>query len=242
MTIYWGGPEGYKENRRTQLPVNCANSCTVGDYSGQGKLDLYAVAYRTSRCRDIMSHLYFNDGKGNFSVHNVKYLFQHSASGCVSGDFNGDGYTDLAIACHKEYGNHCSHSFIFWGGPDGLSNDRKTVLPTTGPHGMTTVDPGNILDRGPKERYTSEVHQLPQGETVKSIAWEGVCTSTSWVEVEIRAAASEAELEKAEWITVESGENISKLGLTDYIQYRLALCADCACGTPRIEAVRVISE
>lgn len=242
VTIYWGGPEGYKENRRTQLPVNCANSCTVGDYSGQGKLDLYAVAYRTSRCRDIMSHLYFNDGKGNFSVYNVKHLFQHSASGCVSGDFNGDGYTDLAIACHKEYGNHCSHSFIFWGGPDGLSNDRKTVLPTTGPHGMTTVDPGNILDRGPRERYTSEVKELPQGETLKSVTWEGVCTSTSWVEVEVRAAASAAELENAQWITVESGENISKLGLGGFVQYRLALCADCACGTPRIEAVRVISE
>lgn len=242
VTIYWGGPEGYKENRRTQLPVTCANSCTVGDYSGQGKLDLYAVAYRTSRCRDIMSHLYFNDGKGNFSVHNVKYLFQHSASGCVSGDFNGDGYTDLAIACHKEYGNHVSHSFIFWGGPDGLTNERKTVLPTTGPHGMSTVDPGNIMDRGPKEHYTSEVKALPAGEKIKSIKWEGVCTSTSWVEVEVRAAGSEAELDHAQWVTVESGSDISGLNLGGFVQYRLALCANCACGTPRIESVSVISE
>ena len=239
VTIYWGGPEGYKENRKTQLPTYCSNSCTVGDYSGSGKLDLYAVAYRTSRCRDIMSHVYLNDGKGNFGLRNVQYLFNHSASGCVSGDFNGDGYTDLAIACHKEYGNHVSHSFVFWGGPDGLSFDRKTVLPTIGPHGMSTVDPGNILDRGPKEFYTSVAKEIPAGSKVTSIAWDGVCTSTSWVEVEVRAAATVAELENAAWQTVESGADISALNLTGAVQYRLALCAKCACGTPRIESVTV---
>ena len=239
VTVYWGGPDGYKENRKMQLPVSCANSVTVGDYSGQGKLDMYAVAYRTSRCRDILSHLYLNDGQGNFGVRNVKYLFNHSASGCVSGDFNGDGYTDLAIACHKEYGNHCSHSFIFWGGPDGLSDERKTILPTTGPHGMCTVDPGNIMDRGPKEHYTSEAMTLPAGAVVNSIAWEGECTSTSWVEVEIRAAADEAALADAAWQSVESGADITALGLTGAVQYRLALCAKCACGTPRITKVEV---
>ncbi len=239
VTIYWGGPEGYKENRRTQLPASCANSCTVGDYSGQGKLDLYAVAYCNSRCRDINSHLYLNDGKGNFGMRNVRYLFNHSASGCVSGDFNGDGYTDLAIACHKEYGNHVSHSFIFWGGPDGLSFDRKTVLPTIGPHGMSTVDPGNIMDRGPKEHYTSEIKELPAGTKLTSIVWDGVCTSTSWVELEVRAADSAADVENASWQSVKSGADLSSLQLSGAVQYRLALCAKCACGTPRIESVTV---
>lgn len=239
LTIYWGGPEGFKENRKTQLPVTCANACTVGDYSGQGKLDLYAVAYHTSRHRDILSHLYLNDGKGNFSVNRVQYLFNHSASGCVSGDFNGDGYTDLAIACHKEYGNHVSHSFIFWGGPDGLNESRKTVLPTIGPHGMCTVDPGNIMDRGPKEYYMSEIKCLPEGTKVQSVTWEGYCTSTSWVELEIRCAEKESEIEGAEWRQVECGSDITNMGISGAVQYRVALCAKCSCGTPRIESVSV---
>ena len=33
--------------------------------------------------------------------------------------------------------------------------------------------------------------------------------------------------------------NISALGLSGAVQYRLALCAKCACGTPRIESVTV---
>ncbi|NLM78662.1 MAG: VCBS repeat-containing protein [Ruminococcaceae bacterium] len=239
VTVYWGGPDGFKENRKMQLPTSCANAVTVGDYSGKGKLDLYAVAYRNSRCRDILSHLYLNDGEGHFSINNVKYLFNHSASGCVSGDFNGDGYTDLAIACHKEYGNHCSHSFVFWGGPDGLSDERKTILPTTGPHGMCTVDPDHIQDRGPRERYTSAVMTLPDRSVVNSISWEGECTSTSWVEVEVRAAKNLDSITDALWQRVDAGTDLSAMGLAGAVQYRLALCANCSCGTPRITKVAV---
>ena len=233
ITVYWGGPDGYCENRKMQLPASCANSVTVGDYNGNGQLDIYATSYNNGRCRDLLSFLYKNNN-GNFSAMDVKYLFNHSGSGCVSGDFNGDGYTDLAVACHKEYGNHEAHSFIFWGGPDGLSDERKTVLPTTGPHGMCTVDPGNIMDRGPKEHYTSEEKILPTGMQMQRITWFGECTSTSWVEVEVRAAESSDTLRDAAWIPVQNGADISALKLCGVVQYRLALCAKCSCGTPRI--------
>ena len=238
VTVYWGGPDGYRENRKMQLPASCANSVTVGDYSGSGSLDIYATSYNNGRCRDLLSFLY-RGNHGRYSVRDVSYLFNHSGSGCVSGDFNGDGYTDLAVACHKEYGNHNSHSFIFWGGPDGLSDERKTVLPTTGPHGMCTVDPGNIMDRGPRERYTSEVFELPAGARVRSIRWEGECTSTSWVETEVRGGQ---DIERAEWRAVRPGEDLAPLGLTGKAQYRLALCANCACGTPRVRRVIVTCE
>ncbi len=238
VTVYWGGPDGYQENRKMQLPASCANSVTVGDYNGNGQLDIYATSYNNGRCRDLLSFLYKNDN-GRFHAANVQYLFNHSGCGCMSGDFNGDGYTDLAVACHKEYGNHCSHSFIFWGGPDGLSEDRKTVLPTVGPHGMSTVDPGNIRDRSDKEHYISQAKVLPAGTGVRSIRWEGICTSSSWVEVEIRAAAEEQALENREWIPVKPGEDLCDLKLNGVVQYRLALCAKCGCGTPRITAVTV---
>lgn len=238
ITVYWGGPEGYQENRKMQLPASCANSVTVGDYSGSGSLDIYATSYNNGRSRDLLSYLYPGD-HGSYSLENVRYFFNHSGSGCVSGDFNGDGYTDLAVACHKKYGNHVSESFIFWGGPDGLSEERKTRLPTVGPHGMSTVDPGNILDRGDRERYVSEAYRLPAGASVTALAWDGVCTSTSWVETEIRAAETESALSEAPWLPVNAGEDLSALHLSGVIQYRLSLCAKCSCGTPRVQRVTV---
>ncbi len=238
VTVYWGSVEGFKENRKMQLPVHCANSVTVGDYNGNGRLDLYATAYNNGRCRDLLSHLYKNEN-GKFSTMNVQYLFNHSGCGCVSGDFNGDGYTDLAVACHKEYGNHASHSFIFWGGPEGLSESRKTVLPTYGPHGMCTVDPGNIMNRCDKEYYTSAPMKLSENAKVTSIEWEGKCTSTSWVELEMRSADTAETLEHMKWQPVETGKDLSGMDLKGVVQYRIALCAKCACGTPRIERVIV---
>ena len=38
---------------------------------------------------------------------------------------------------------------------------------------------------------------------------------------------------------VESGADIAALGLSGAVQYRLALCAKCSCGTPRITKVEV---
>ena len=108
-----------------------------------------------------------------------------------------------------------------------------------GPHGMSTVDPGNIRDRSDRECYISEAKALPAGAKVQSISWEGLCTSTSWVQMEMRAAAEEKSLEQAPWISVNAGEDLSHLGLAGVIQYRLGLCAKCGCGTPRITEVTV---
>ena len=199
-------------------------------------MDLFATAYQDGRNRDIWARVYANEN-GAFSRYRVQYLFNHSGSGCVAGDFNGDGYTDLAVAGHKEYGNHDSHSFVFWGGPDGLSDARKTILPATGPHGMSTVDPGNIMDRSEREYYTSQIKKTT--EIMESIVWEGECTSTSWVELQVRAASSTEALARGTWTKVENGDNISHLGLTGFVQYRLALCEKCGCGTPRIRKVTV---
>ena len=107
---------------------------------------------------------------------------------------------------------------------------------------MSTVDPGNIKNRGPKEHYYSVVKEVPAGEVVSSISWEGDCTSTSLVELAVRCASGADAIESAEWIAVNAGEDISDKKLSGHVQYRVALCAKCACGTPRIKSVTVITK
>ena len=104
---------------------------------------------------------------------------------------------------------------------------------------MSTVDPGNILDRSNAEYYISPCKCLSDGVRIQSIAWEGECTSTSWVELALRAARNEDALKDAAWIPVKAQENLLPLNLEGFVQYRLSLCAHCGCGTPRITKVIV---
>ena len=215
------------------LPAFSANSITVGDFNGNGWLDIYATSYNNGYTRDLISYVYLNEG-GHFSVKRKQILFNHSGSGCFAGDFNGDGYCDLAVASHKDEGDHVTTSYIYWGGPDGLTDTRRTEIPTIGPHGMCNVDPGNYMDRGEREYYTSEIYDSPVGNA--SITCDAVFLSTSWLEIEYRTAKCEKCLSNADWKKVDAGE---KFPVSEKLQYRLALCAKCGCGTPRVSKVEV---
>ena len=86
-------------------------------------------------------------------------LYTHSASGSIAADFNEDGYVDLAVANHKVDGDHLGFSSVWWNGPDGFNRKNRVDLPTAGPHGMTSAEPGNALTRGAEEFYESEILQ-----------------------------------------------------------------------------------
>ena len=216
------------------------NGITIADFNGDGYLDIYGSTYNSGRCRDLLSFVYFGSADGTFHLYNYKPLFNHSGSGCVAGDFNGDGYVDLAIACHKGNGNHCSTSFIYWGGPEGLNESRCTKLPTVGPHGMTTVDPGNIMDRSPEEYYYSEVFELGT-KKLKRAYWEATIPGKCYVEISFRHGDSADTTKMCEWSRpYQNGEDLSDLEFCGgYIQYRLTLGSPMSCGTPRVTEVTV---
>ena len=167
--VYWGGPDGFREDRRAQLPVHTCNSLAVADFNNDGILDIFGTCYNSGRERDLDSYIYWGMAGGNYSAANRTRLFCHSACGCTAADFNEDGWVDLAVANHKTHGNHAGHSFVWWNGPGGFSEQRVTKLSTNGPHGMLPIDPGNIMDRGPEEYYISSPYRLPVGARVTAI-------------------------------------------------------------------------
>ena len=245
--IYWNGPEGLDEARRTLLPAKGVLSVGVADFDNDGLLDLFVPSYSDSNSRDLDSYIYWNRPGRGFAAADRTRLFTHSASGCIAADFNGDGWIDLAVANHKVEGDHRGWSAVWWNGPEGFSAERSTRLPTSGPHGMVCVDPGNIADRGHQEFYTSVPFELPPGRRPTRIAWEAETPARTWVKAQLRSAATRAALERADWQGAAgagswfaAGDSLEGGQLPgDWIQYRLALGAFNSGSTPRVRAVHL---
>ena len=239
LTIYWGGPDGYKENRKTQLPIMCSNSVSIGDFNGDGFFDIFVTSYNDSRNRDIDAYLFYGNEDHVYSTKNMELIRNHSGCGCVAGDFNNDGYCDLAVASHKDHGSHVCDSYVYWGGPDGIKDTRKIALPTRGCHGMTTVDMGNVMDRSGNEYYYSEIYSAHNGATLKKASWEATIGKVCDVWMHVRTADSEEAIKDAPWSDkITNGEDVEKLGISGkFIQYKLVLYARNGCGTPRVESV-----
>ncbi|MBI3920108.1 MAG: VCBS repeat-containing protein [Armatimonadetes bacterium] len=247
VNIYWSSPEGLREDRRTLLPANAVNSMTVADFNNDGRLDLFVCSYHDGRTRDLDSYIYWNrEGRG-FSAMDRSRLFTHSASGCVAADFNEDGWVDLAVANHKVEGDHVGYSALWWNGPEGFSERNVTRLPTVGPHGMTAVGPGNLMDRGPEEFYVSAPFQLPHGSCVRGISWQAEVPPKTWVKAQLRFADTREDLERATWRgPAGAGTWFDRCGEVrvkecdgEWVQYRLALGAVNGGCTPRVTEVCV---
>ena len=100
---------------------------------------------------------------------------------------------------------------------------------------MTSVQPGNILDRGPEEYYLSEPYQITDACKITSASVKAEIPPKTWVKTALRHAADPSELYKAPWetpetVTCQAGE---------WIQYRLTIGATNSLRTPRIFQVGI---
>lgn len=234
LHIYWGGPDGYSDFRKTILRADAGDSIAIADFNNDGYLDIFVGNYHGGKDRDINSTIYWNR-EGHFSEQDKQVLFTHSASGCIAADFNNDGYIDLAVANHKVWGDHQGYSEVWWNGPNGFNPERTTKLPTAGPHGMTAIEPANIMDRGPEEFYYSAPYTADFPGSVKNFNIIGEVPENCWVKLMLRKADNISELDSKEW---QEPEKISFLA-GEVLQYKLVLGAKNCLRSPRITKVEI---
>ena len=115
--IYYGGPNGWSENRRIRIPTPYALDCCYGDFNGDGKPALvFAMP-----CYPILR--IFNQTE--LGLEWTRYTdFAVEANLIAAADLNGDGYDDLIVRRKDK-----TETTVYWGGPDGICLDRHTVLP-----------------------------------------------------------------------------------------------------------------
>jgi hypothetical protein len=249
--VYWGGKDGYSPINRQELPNGAAHDASVADVNQDGYLDIAFSNYHRGQLRHgIPSYIYLGSNEGFYPRENRIELINDSAAGNLITDLNHDGYVDVVFANHTLWGRHDNASSrIFWGGPAGLNNANVTLLPTVGPHQMTSTDIGNIYTRKLDEYFESEPFDLGQNGRPLRIEWDADTPTGSSVKIQIRTAATREGLKIGRWVgwngpqTVYSlsGESLRDIPAGQrWIQYRVILGSDYGASWPVLNEVRTI--
>ena len=141
--IYWNSPQGYRADRRTELPTLLPGGVAAADFNRDGFVDL-AFANRgnfewlgsVKPYAHLESYIYWN-GPSGFDVSRRTSIPSVTARDCVAGDMNQDGYADLLLVNNNRQEKSV---YLYWGGSDGLSTDRRVSWKSADPIAATLAD------------------------------------------------------------------------------------------------------
>ena len=151
MSLFWGGPNGYRMDNRFMLKFPDVRLHKAADLDRNGYLDLLFTG--TSDRVAI-----FWNGPGGFDNRKVQFLPSKMAVGAEIGDLNGDGYLDVvicnlydleklrqdegdrAIDAEPQAAPFAAGTAVYWGGEAGFSEDRMLLLDTVGSEDASIAD------------------------------------------------------------------------------------------------------
>ncbi|MCX7426610.1 MAG: VCBS repeat-containing protein [Planctomycetia bacterium] len=141
--VYWGGQDGYKPNRKTELPTNWASGVAAADLNGDGYLDLVFANNGTEPALEDISpacssdaFIYWNSPTG-FDASRLTPLKSGITYDVAVADFNGDGRPDIAFACPKAEKPGVK---VFWGSEKNYADTRVEDVPVSGPISLQAGD------------------------------------------------------------------------------------------------------
>ena len=132
VSVLLGNGDGTFQNQVTYAVGSSPFALVAGDFTGDGRTDL-AVVNSNYGGPGTVSVLLGN-GDGTFQDQKT-YLVGNAPDAIVTGDFTGDGRTDLAVA--NSGSNDVS---ILLGNGDGTFQDQKTYLVGNAPDAIVTGD------------------------------------------------------------------------------------------------------
>ena len=124
--MYWGGPDGFDEERRTSLPTHGAHGISVADIDADGHLDVLFSSWQSLNGPVNDSFIYWGSDEG-LDADRRTPLVTLGAMGNSIHDLDKDGWLDVAFANSTAGGNIFIDSWIYWGAEDGFAPGRRTT-------------------------------------------------------------------------------------------------------------------
>lgn len=132
--VYWGGKDGFSALRRTELPTNQVNAVAIADINKDGYPDIIFANGLGDK-----SYIYLSD-HGKFDEHRRIELPTSEARGVAVKDVNADGWADIFFTNYETAGNCLTHSYLYFGGPNGFSAEHRQEFETIGAYGVSIAD------------------------------------------------------------------------------------------------------
>jgi len=249
--IYWGSSKGFAIDSRTAIEGFTSLDATVADFNRDGHLDIAMTNYKSDTTRDLPAFIYWG-AKGRTFTESRRTLLDASSSSAIDAlDLNRDGWPDLVLSNHQINFDHAAGTYIYSGGPDGFSRQRRHHIPTVGVHLDAMVDSGNIYNRKYEWDYVSAPLEVPGNKTLSRLHWKADTDFGTAVKIQLRGGATREALQKAQWIGQQgidsfyliSGSTLSRLGADSrWVQYRVVLVAPNGANSPVLTEVALECE
>ncbi len=249
--IYWNRKGQFSFKDRTPLPTYGSHWVSVADTRGKGDLDVLYSNYHGETTRTVGLFVYQPDKRGDYSVSNRLVLPAYSSSANFVSDFDMDGFPDIAVINHtgpnislglgQKTGNHGVGSFVYWGGVDGFTTERRTTVASHGPHKILNAEPGDILRRHPFETYTSPWIEAAYAKDDYELVITGSWPGRTGVRASLQLDDDSEWTELTPITSTESSIHLSatlKSG-TQKLRYRLNLLTGGAGTGPTVTAIEL---
>jgi len=139
VSVFLGKGDGTFQQGVIYQAGTAARSVVVGDFNGDGKLDL-AVANQscgTPGCGPGVISILLGNGDGTFQTHS-DYLAAEGPTWMIAGDFNQDGFLDLAVTGGG--GGSGNQLSVLLGNGDGTFQAAVNYTTDTNPAGIVAAD------------------------------------------------------------------------------------------------------